>query len=92
MQRNTNGFPYCVPDQTIDTNTTVKNFFYNSTSRKRIIKKSKKMPKNKQTWDDSKQLVADVKWSKNNHEMPYSIQACHWKKMTGSGLEYQSGG
>ena len=26
------------------------------------------MPKNKQTWDDSKQLVADVKWSKNNHE------------------------
>ena len=26
------------------------------------------MPKNKQTWDDSKQLLADVKWSKNNHE------------------------
>ena len=26
------------------------------------------MPKNKQTWDGSKQLVADVKWSKNNHE------------------------
>jgi serralysin len=26
------------------------------------------MPKNKQTWDNSKQLVADVKWSKNNHE------------------------
>ena len=26
------------------------------------------MPKNKQTWDDSKQLVVDVKWSKNNHE------------------------
>ena len=26
------------------------------------------MPKNKQTWDNSTQLVADVKWSKNNHE------------------------
>ena len=26
------------------------------------------MSKNKQAWDDSKQLVADVKWSKNNHE------------------------
>ena len=26
------------------------------------------MPKNKQTWDNSKQLVANVEWSKNNHE------------------------